>query len=138
LALALIHHWVWDFWFAVEGDTTHLFYLQADRALGDPELRHWNASIGHAVSTNLVDWQVREPILRPADEPDAPDSCTTWTGSIVRNGSRWELFYTGTSKAESGRIQRICRATSTAPGLSTPRPLTSSVPWRGGGSPAAS
>ena len=46
-------HWLWDFWFARDGDDVHVFYLQAPRSLGDPELRHHNATIGHAVSRDL-------------------------------------------------------------------------------------
>ncbi|MDT8439774.1 MAG: hypothetical protein RQ729_12275 [Wenzhouxiangellaceae bacterium] len=112
MALALSDHWVWDFWFAVDGEDTHMFFLQAARTLGDPELRHWNVSIGHAVSRNLIDWQPRKPILAPAQHSDAPDSCTTWTGSVVRHKRQWVMFYTGTSQVEDGKIQRICRATS--------------------------
>jgi len=113
MTLALADQWVWDFWFAQDGPTTHIFFLQADRTLQDPELRHWNVSIGHAVSNDLSNWRILAPILRPNPDPAAPDSYTTWTGSIVRHNGRWEMFYTGTSKAENGRVQRICRATST-------------------------
>ena len=56
--LRLPDHWLWDFWFAVDGDDVHVFYLQAPRALGDPELRHHNATIGHAVSRDLRRWEV--------------------------------------------------------------------------------
>ncbi len=56
MAFALPGHWVWDSWTAVDGDTTHLFYLHAPTALGDPDLRHRNAAVGHATSTDLVTW----------------------------------------------------------------------------------
>ena len=46
--------WVWDFWFADDGEQYHLFFLYASRALHDPDARHYRASIGHAVSTDLV------------------------------------------------------------------------------------
>jgi beta-fructofuranosidase len=36
VSLRLPDHWLWDFWFAVDGDDVHVFYLQAPRALGDP------------------------------------------------------------------------------------------------------
>jgi len=42
-----------DFWFADDGERYRLFFLRAPRALGDPELRHRRASLGHAVSTDL-------------------------------------------------------------------------------------
>ncbi len=53
MALRLPEHWLWDFWFAQDGDDVHLFHLQAPRSLGDPALRHANATIGHAVSRDL-------------------------------------------------------------------------------------
>ena len=43
--------WVWDFWFADDGERFHLFFLKASRALHDPDRRHWHATIGHAVSS---------------------------------------------------------------------------------------
>ncbi len=48
--------WVWDFWFADDGERYHLFFLYASRALHDPDRRHLRASIGHAVSDDLVSW----------------------------------------------------------------------------------
>jgi beta-fructofuranosidase len=47
--LQLADRWVWDFWFAREGPRYHVFFLQAPKSLVDPDLRHWNASVGHAV-----------------------------------------------------------------------------------------
>lgn len=101
--------WVWDFWFAQENDVWHMFYLMASKSLGDPELRHWNVSIGHAVSKNLIDWEDLGKCFEPSLGPSWDDN-TTWTGSVVRNGSDWHLFYTGTSKVEDGKKQRIGHA----------------------------
>ncbi|MFF2945761.1 hypothetical protein ACFVSQ_38625 [Streptomyces niveus] len=42
MTFRLDHAWVWDFWFADDGDTFHMFYLHAPKSLGDPELRHVN------------------------------------------------------------------------------------------------
>lgn len=113
MALHLSDKWVWDFWFAQDGPDTHLFYLQADRALKDERLRHWNVSVGHAVSQDLRRWEVLPDALRPsAGQPDAFDSYTTWTGSIIRHESRWYMFYTGGRRSENGLVQRIGLATS--------------------------
>ncbi|GEP48959.1 family 43 glycosylhydrolase [Microbacterium saccharophilum] len=105
--------WVWDYWFADDGDLYHLFFLYASRALHDPDARHYRASIGHAVSTDLVEWtQVSDALVR-SDAP-AFDDLATWTGSIVRhpNGT-WFLFYTGSTLAPGGKnVQRIGYATS--------------------------
>ena len=48
--LRLADSWIWDFWFADDGRAFHVFFLQAPRTLGDPELRHVNVAVGHATS----------------------------------------------------------------------------------------
>lgn len=106
--------WVWDFWFADDGDRHHLFFLYASRALADPEARHYRASIGHAVSTDLIGWtRVADALVR-SDAP-AFDDLATWTGSIVRGDDGvWRMFYTGSTLAPDGvkNIQSIGVATS--------------------------
>ena len=47
--------WVWDSWYAQDGEETHVFFLKAPRSLGDPDLRHDRAVIGHAVSRDLTE-----------------------------------------------------------------------------------
>ncbi len=113
MTLHLADKWVWDFWLAQDGLDYHIFYLQAPRSLGDPDLRHWNVSIGHAVSQDLRDWRVLPDALHPSpDSGDAFDSYTTWTGSVIRHQGVWYLFYTGGKKSEEGLVQRIGLATS--------------------------
>lgn len=111
MSLRLADRWLWDFWLVVDGADHHVFYLQADRSLGDPDLRHWHVSIGHAVSQDLVHWEVLPDALAPGPA-GAWDDATTWTGSIVRHEGRWHLLYTGASHAEQGLVQRIGLATS--------------------------
>jgi beta-fructofuranosidase len=111
MALRLPDKWIWDFWLAQDGPDYHVFYLQAPRSLRDPELRHWNASIGHAVSQDLRTWQVLPDVLRPGPPGDW-DDYTTWTGSVLRHEALWYLFYTGTNQVEKGLVQRIGLATS--------------------------
>ncbi len=110
---ALPDSWVWDFWFADDGEHYHLFFLYASKALRDPEARHYRASIGHAVSADLVSWTRIEDALVRADTP-AFDDLATWTGSVVRHpDGTWFLFYTGSTAAPDGRnVQRIGAATS--------------------------
>jgi beta-fructofuranosidase len=111
--LALNDKWLWDFWLAQEGATYHMFYLQANKSLGDPELRHWNVSIGHAKSDDLMHWQVLPDALSPtANNLAAADSYTTWTGCVVRHQNTWYMFYTGTSRIDKGLVQRVCLAQS--------------------------
>ncbi len=110
---ALPESWVWDFWFADDGDHYHLFFLYASKALRDPDARHYRASIGHAVSTDLTNWTRIEDALVRADAP-AFDDLATWTGSVVRHpDGTWFLFYTGSTAAPEGKnVQRIGYATS--------------------------
>ncbi|MCU1443877.1 MAG: glycosyl hydrolase family 32 [Cryobacterium sp.] len=112
MALVLPDKWIWDSWFVRDGDTVHAFYLHASRALGDPERRHLHPIVGHAVSTDLVNWTVvRDALI--VSEPPAFDDGTTWTGSVVRDDDgTWWMFYTGTSLAENRKVQRIGAATS--------------------------
>lgn len=111
MALRLPDRWIWDFWLARDGDSYHLFFLQAPRSLPDPDLRHWNVSIGHAVSTDLRHWRPLPDALAPA-AAGAWDDYTTWTGSVLRHDGRWFMFYTGTSRREDGKVQRVGLATS--------------------------
>jgi beta-fructofuranosidase len=105
-------HWVWDFWTAHDGADTHLYFLKAPRSLGDPDLRHRNARVGHAVSRDLREWTVLEDALGPG-EPGAWDDLATWTGSVLRVGDEWWMFYTGVGTDSDGLRQRIGRARST-------------------------
>jgi beta-fructofuranosidase len=110
--LKLEHKWVWDSWYCHDGAQWHAFFLQADKALGDPELRHWNATHGRAVSSELSQWSYQGTVLAPAAVP-AFDDAAVWTGCVVRDEMGiWHLFYTGISRGEDGKIQRIGHATS--------------------------
>jgi beta-fructofuranosidase len=112
MALRFDDRWMWDFWFARDGEDVHLFYLFAPKSLGDPELRHQNARIGHAVSRDLVSWTDLGPAL-PDAPPGATDDRASWTGCVVRDpDGRWRMFYTGISEAEDGTVQRVISATS--------------------------
>ncbi len=108
----LISSWVWDFWFADDGEQFHLFFLKAPRALIDPDRRHSHASIGHATSIDLRAWVEQVDALVPSDG-DAFDDLATWTGSIVRDESaQWRMFYSGISRESNGLVQRIGSAVS--------------------------
>lgn len=111
MALKLPGQWVWDSWFVRDGDTFHAFYLQASRALGDPNRRHRNVSVGHSISSDLVNWTTVADALTPSESP-AFDSWTTWTGSVIRHDGLWYMFYTGTSREDAGERQTVGLATS--------------------------
>lgn len=111
MALRLADRWIWDFWLVDHDGQHHCFYLQAPRSLGNPDLRHWNVSIGHAVSPDLRHWTQLPDALAPG-APGSWDDASTWTGSIIRHAGRWHLLYTGTHRAEEGLVQRVGLATS--------------------------
>ena len=109
--LRLDDHWTWDFWFARDGSDYHLFFLKAPRSLGDPDLRHVHARIGHAVSTDLRHWELLPDALGPG-EPGRWDAQATWTGNVIRHQGRWFMFYSGVSTDQHPLIQRIGLAVS--------------------------
>ncbi|NJQ14667.1 glycosyl hydrolase family 32 [Streptomyces bohaiensis] len=115
MSFALDDHWVWDFWIADTGEQYHLYYLHAPRSLGSEHLRHRNARIGHAVSTDLHTWEDLGPVLGPGG-PGAHDESATWTGCVVPGpDGRWRMFYTGarfTSADSATNIETIGVAVS--------------------------
>ncbi len=114
MTLRLDEYWLWDFWLAPRlepADLFHCFFLQAPRSLRDPQLRHNHARIGHATSPDLVTWTYHGVCFEPGPA-GTWDDFTIWTGSVIRADDQWLFFYTGRSKAEEGRVQRIGLATS--------------------------
>jgi len=104
--------WVWDFWLVDDGQQYHLFFLYASRAIKDPNGRHYRASIGHAVSQDLTNWERVADALVRSDTP-AFDDLATWTGSVIRHpDGTWYLFYTGGTLTPAGNVQTIGYATS--------------------------
>ncbi|MCO4840502.1 MAG: levansucrase [Rhodobacteraceae bacterium] len=112
MVLALKDHFIWDSWYAHDGQKWHGYFLKAPRSIGDPELRHFNVSYGHATSTDLTNWDHLGTCFAPSE--DGWDNYTTWTGSVVKgDDDLWHLYYTGTRKGEEGLPQRLGHATST-------------------------
>lgn len=112
MVLALDKQWIWDSWYANDGDHWHAYFLKADKSIGDPEQRHFNVSYGHATSKDLIDWDHLGTCFEPS-KGEGWDNYTTWTGSVLKEGDIWHLFYTGSKKSEKGLYQRIGHATST-------------------------
>lgn len=111
----LSDHWVWDFWLADDGARYHLYYLHAPKSLGNPDLRHRNARIGHATSTDLVNWTNHGRAF-DAGAPGSFDASATWTGSVVRDPTGlWRMYYTGSrfiSPDTTANIETVGLATS--------------------------
>lgn len=99
----------WDFWLLEAGGRFHLFHLQAPRNL-HPELRHFRATIGHAVSDDLCAWQDRGSVLGPGPRGAWDDRCI-WTGSIAAWRGRFWFLYTALQRGH-GLVQRIGLAVS--------------------------
>ena len=113
MVVALKDKWIWAFWLVRNSDDWHIYFLQADKSLGDPELRHRNVTQGHAVSKDLRNWTHLGTCFAPAPRP-AWDDWTTWTGSVLQGSDGvWHLYYTGTNHGDGGLQQRIGHATST-------------------------
>ncbi|WP_169193740.1 glycosyl hydrolase family 32 [Devosia sp. MC1541] len=108
-------HWVWDFWLADDGEQFHLFYLHAPKSLGNPDLRHRNARIGHATSEDLNSW-TDHGLAFDAGPPGSFDGSATWTGCVIRDDSGlWRLYYTGSrflSEDSNANIETVGLATS--------------------------
>jgi beta-fructofuranosidase len=113
--LRLDDEWIWDSWVADDGESYHLYFLKAPRALEDAGRRHVNATVGHAVSTDLVTWDYRGTCFGPAGPGiGAFDDLAIWTGSVVRTGHQWRMFYTAISTAGHHIFdQRVGSAVST-------------------------
>lgn len=112
MSFRLDGHYVWDFWIARDGTEFHLFCLSAPRTDDHADLRHPHARIWHASSRDLVNW-ISHGVVLQASEQACWDDGVTWTGSVVkRPDGKWMMFYTGCSKAEDRKVQRIGAALS--------------------------
>lgn len=98
-------------WFAHDGDRHHVYYLQAPRDLDDPEDRHDLAEVGHATSVDLQEW-TEHGVVFTAGPAGSWDDRSIWTGSVLARPDGLHLFYTSTSRAEDGAVQRIGHAVS--------------------------
>ena len=104
MPLLLDEYWVWDSWIYDDGEAYHLYFLQAPRALADTGLRHTAATVGHAVSTDLVEWHYLGQTFGPSE--DGWDNLAIWTGSVVRgDDGRFYQFYTAINK-HAGHVLR--------------------------------
>jgi len=63
--------------------------------------RHVNATIGHATSRNLVDWDDYLGVTFGPSEigRNAFDDMAIWTGSVTNDSRQWWMFYAAISHA---------------------------------------
>jgi beta-fructofuranosidase len=79
-----------DAWYYVEDDTAHCFYLTCPRNV--PRHQAWD--IGHAVSSDLITWEIQELALTRG-APDSYDGDSLATGSVLHFQDRYWMAYTG-------------------------------------------
>ena len=79
--------WVWDFWLANDNNKWYCYFLQADKSLKDPDLRHNNVTQGLATSKDLINWDYHGTVLSPSKKENF-DDYTVWTGSIIKENSK--------------------------------------------------
>ena len=105
--------YVWDTWFLNRANELHVFHLQLAREGNtDPDAKQTAQHLGHAVTSDLIDWETLPPALGP-DPTLADDDLQPWTGSAVWKDDQAHLFYTMRGSANEGRQQKIGLATST-------------------------
>ena len=112
--IKLKEKWLWDFWLNKDNDVWYCYFLQADKSLKNPDLRHNNVTHGLATLKDLIHWKHHGTVFAPSDNENF-DDYTTWTGSIIKNNSKWHYFYTGRNKKENGSKQRIGHAIGETP-----------------------
>lgn len=111
MGLRLADRFVWDFWTISHAGTHHLYALSAPRH-ADPETRHDAARVDHATSRDWREWTHHGPVLE-AGAAGAWDDLAIWTGSVAaRPGGGFAMLYTGRSRGEGGRVQRVGLALS--------------------------
>jgi beta-fructofuranosidase len=98
-------NWINDpFGFTKVGDRYHLFF-QYNPLGPEPGIKHW----GHAVTQDLVRWEILPMALSPTD--GGPDEGECWSGSITTLVEPPHLFYTGVRHdPRRGRIEVVCLA----------------------------
>ncbi|MDR1703457.1 MAG: hypothetical protein LBS19_02060 [Clostridiales bacterium] len=101
---------MWDAWYWAEGSEVHAFHLQRLRP-GSKRSEAESDGIGHAVSSDLVNWQERPVALLPG-LPGDRDDMGLFTGCTHGANGRHYMFYTMRGSRDNGRVQSIGAAVS--------------------------
>ena len=78
-----------DSWYFVENDTVHCYYLTCPESVE----RHTAWDIAHAVSSDLVHWELCGTVLERGKPTDWDRTCLA-TGSVLRWKDRYWMAYT--------------------------------------------
>ncbi|MBU0907533.1 MAG: glycoside hydrolase family 68 protein [Nanoarchaeota archaeon] len=103
--------YLWDPWLVKHKNYYHAFYLQSPRNCPYKKRHDNKVSIGHAVSSDLINWKTLPTALTPGKKGEW-DDFTLWTGAILKKDKKVYMFYTGRN-SKSKHIQKIGLATST-------------------------
>ncbi|MFC1742210.1 glycoside hydrolase family 68 protein [Nanoarchaeota archaeon] len=101
---------LWDAWFIEKDDEIHMFHLQAKWPEKQEDRHDDNVEIGHAVSTDLIEWTELPTALKPGSKGEW-DDLALWTGSVIKKDNTYYMFYTARTKTEQ-YVQRIGIAAS--------------------------
>ncbi|MEJ7616684.1 MAG: hypothetical protein WKF30_06875, partial [Pyrinomonadaceae bacterium] len=102
--------YVWDTWYFTRGDEVHMIHLQKKRP-GSKRPDEDDGALGHAVTTDLINWRELPVALHPGPAGSLDDN-ELWTGCTYEHEGRYYLYYTARTLREKGTVQRICLATS--------------------------
>ena len=102
--------YIGDAWYYVHEDTAHCYFLtQLESTPIEERTHHWD--MGHAVSSNLVDWEF-VGLARSRGIPGEWDSQKLSTGSVIGRDGRFWFAYNASKTGEGPTIQRIGMAVS--------------------------
>ena len=103
----------------------HLIYIRGAAVTNWPEFPEFN--FGHAISHDLVNWQVEKPVLQTLES--GIESFQVWAPHIIKHKGKYWNFYTGVNDSA---CQAICLATSNDLynwERHENNPLITSLPW---------
>ncbi|MHB8581220.1 MAG: family 43 glycosylhydrolase [Ignavibacteriaceae bacterium] len=100
--------YVVDHAFIEKDGVTHLFYIRGVAATSWPEYPLFN--FGHAVSKDLIHWQIEKPVLQCPDS--GWDDYQVWAPYVIKYNNQYWMFYAGVNK-------NVCQAI----GLATSKDL---------------
>ena len=94
-------HHMSDAWYYVDdvSDVVHMYYLTSRMDNDDPPF------VGHAISSDLVNWQRLTPALRTGS-PGSWDDLRLFTGSVIKRDGRYWLAHSATDTVNSSMEER--------------------------------
>jgi len=102
--------YVWDTWYLNMEGEIHVFYLQMKRSSSTRDLPE-NASLGHAVSKDLHNWEELPTSILPGKKGTYDDG-HIFTGCALEHDGSIYLYYTSNHSEKGQRTQGICLAIS--------------------------